>query len=917
MSADAITTPNRLAAELARHAREIRAQAAASLRREQSRPGPLTELSRALATEAPDAFADVYAQSVAYGLLAARWFSRDQALEFRRTNIRARVPSADARLLELLERLVDGPFEPALADRLDALARVLAETPIAELFRAQPDPAIHFYQQFLAAYDPRLRRARGVYYTPTEVAEYVVRSVDSGLRERFGLRLGLADSTTWAELVARRELALPPGARGDRPFVRILDPAAGTGTFLVHVIAVVHETMLAEYARAGLDAAATERAWTDYVRAQLLPRLHGFELMPAPYVVAQLRIGLALEQTGFVFGPNDRLGLTLTDALDRQASLERGFSVVIGNPPYQRGPGRRDEFVEQLVAPFKHPVRDERNLQPLSDDYIAFVGLATHHVEREGAGVLALVVNGTCLAGRLHRGLRGHLRSSYDFVALCDLHGSQKVALREELDDETDENVFDIQQGVAIVHAERHLLLAARGAIRHAASLGLFAKGGVAETCSTSSTAAFRLLALDENSGARRRVGLHHGLLERADATLVHVDLVGSRASKLAWLRTRARDQPLARHSTIAPTPPLHLFSSASPAPAEYAEFVPLTRLFEFFSVSGKPGKDELLVCFSPDEVIAKLEARRDELARGCVAQPTEAERKLALRPRARGFDPANIRRYAYRPGDTRWVYYDPEIWTRPVTALADRLDGAPVLLTTKIVKDSSFAHVWITRELADVIGLSATSSVNCYSFPLTGNFDASALGLDVDPARGLDYVYAILHSPSYRRRYAPALRHEFARIPIPCSRDGFEALARLGAELRELHLFDRVIELDPEIASFVDGGDRVVTRVGEVRRGLAEPVAGFGRLRINERSWFERVPESAWALRVGGYQLLHKWLVDRKKARRTLSDADLLHYRRLVGLCARTLELMATIDERIITLGGWPGFCRRPRQSR
>src|SRR5690606_33657847 len=140
-------------------------------------------------------------------------------------------------------------------------------------------------------------------------------------------------------------------------------------------------------------------------------------------------------------------------------------------------------------------------------------------------------------------------------------------------------------------------------------------------------------------------------------------------------------------------------------------------------------------------------------------------------------------------------------------------------------------------------------SSVNCYSF------------VGPHSEESFDYVYAILHSPEYRRRYAEALRHDFPRVPIPADRSTVAALARLGSSLRELHLFERSCELAADVACFVDGGDRAVTRVGEPRRAL---IPG-GVLRINERSWFERIPHAAWTLRIGGYQLLHKWLFDRK----------------------------------------------------
>ncbi len=826
-----LTSSERLAGELAELAQALRDRLATALERGEA-PARLAEFA---GIDDPNALADGYAQALAYGLFAARWSTRRREPEFCRPRLRALLPTTGGAALERFEALLAAKLGPESDALIDAIVELLAATELEQLFAESSDPAIHFYQDFLARYDPRLRRAWGVWSTPTPLARYVVAGVDAGLRAGLGLRLGLADAS-----------------------VEIIDPAVGTGEFLVRVIERVHATMSAEYAAAGYAPEAAAEAWRSYVRERLLPRLRGVELGLAPLLVCELRLALALHETGFVFEPGDALRLTLADALASplRSAGTANYAVVLGNPPYGRAPAGHGEFVEQLVAPYKQAVRGERNIQPLSDDYIAFCALAEDCVAGAEAGIFALVVNGTCLAGLLHRGLRTRLRERFDRLALTDLHGSQKVALREGLGaTAVDENLFDIQQGVAVIHAERHPSRAAA-------------------------------------------------------ATIVHRELIGARANKLAWLRERARSSdPFAEHRPIPASAPLCLFTSAGPIPAEYAEFVALPELFEFHSVAGKPGKDALLVDFDAAALIPKLEARRAELAAGAVARPTEAERKLAQRPLARPFEPARIRPYAYRPGDTRWTYYEAEIWTRAVTALAARLDGAPVLLTSRIVKDPSFAHVWVTRELPDVICLSATSSVNCHAFISTKHF----MNFELSGQARFDYIYAVLHSPEYRRRYADALRHDFARIPMPGSSALVFALVELGARLRAAHLLEQRVALAPEIARFVDGGDRRVLRAGEPRRRLAPSGApGFGTLWINDRSRFERIPESAYSLRIGGYLLLHKWQSDRKKAGRSLSDADLDHYRALVGLCLRTRECMVEIDAAISRCGGWPGAFRR-----
>ncbi len=874
-----VTTTGQFATKLAGFAQQLKQHARDQMRDECSMPElrrPLhalaAELRRGEGPSDPEHFFDAYAQTVTYGLLAARWLSSCRSTPFAREHLNTLLPSTSRFVRELFGRMVHAQLGPKLSAQVDGITEHLARTDVEALFRDQQDPVIHLYQHFLDAYDPQQRRQRGVYYTPDEVVSFVVRTVHRALQQRFGLPLGLADTACWTEFAATAGVSVPDGIDGDTSFIHILDPAAGTGTFLLHIIKVVHETMMATYADRGLDALSSQRAWVQYVRSQLLPRVRGVELMMAPYIVSHLRLGFALQQTGFLFGQHDRLRLVLGDALgDRaRASYETSppASIVLGNPPYRRGTRSRSDFAEQLVKPFKDAVRSERNIQPLSDDYITFLSLGDRLVQQARFGILALVTNSTYLSGRLHRGIREHLVREYDLVGVTDLHGSLKVPLADRLGHEKklsalDENVFEIQQGVAVLHAER--------------------RGGAA---------------------ARRR----------GELVAVH-DLIGTRTDKLNWMSERSFSQKCGRfegYTKIEPTAPMYVLTTAEAVPHEYASFLPLPKLFAFYSVSGKPGKDELLVSFCRDDVIAKLARRREQLARGRVKHPTETERKLGKRPEKLAFDPQRVCRYAYRPGDSRWTYYDPEIWTRGVSQLTSRLDGTPVLLTTKIVKDSSFSHVWVTRGLADVIFLSSTSSVNCYSFPggVEPSVFAEALGREVAAEAAFEYIYAVLHSPSYRRRYAEGLRYDFPAIPVLPSGQGqlFDELTIIGRALRDLHLFEETYIPRDDGVRFVDGGDRVIRRVGQQGRKLSPgAVAGRGAVWVNGVSRFEELPVDAWSFQVGGYQLLYKWLANRRKVHYELNDADIQHFCRLVHVCTQTMVLMHAVDKLIDAHGGWP----------
>src|SRR5690606_34272281 len=326
--------------------------------------GPLKKLfdtfNAALATLPVDKFADAYAQTITYGMLAARWISSGESQLFTRRNLKDLLPETSAFLKDLFDKLVNSNFDKNLTWLLDDITSLLARTSVAQVFQDEKrDPSIHFYEDFLDAYDPQVRKDQGVYYTPDEVVSYIVRTAHASLQNDFGLPLGLADTTTWAAFAKAKKLAMPEGVDAKAPFVQVLDPALGTGTFLLRVIEVIHETMQAEFKKQGLDDEAARKAWVSYVRKDLLPRINGFELMMAPYIVSHLRLGLALQETGFTFTKNDRLRVFLTNTLEMHTPSQLSFigehvaeeakeadrvkkeaaiSVIVGNPPYEREP---------------------------------------------------------------------------------------------------------------------------------------------------------------------------------------------------------------------------------------------------------------------------------------------------------------------------------------------------------------------------------------------------------------------------------------------------------------------------------------------------------------------------------------------------------------------------------------------------
>ena len=418
-------------------------------------------------------FADMYAQTVAYGLFAARHQSvqpgRLDTLTngFSLSSAARLVPRANPLLRSLFKQLADEDMlDPGwmwhasdIADLLGASdMRRIAENMATKLGRE--DPIIHFYETFLKEYDPKIREMRGVYYTPEPIVSYMVRSVDHLIEEKFGRPDGLADKS-----------------------VMILDPAVGTGTFLTGVIKHLHN-IIVERGQKG--------TWPDFVRNNLLPRLFGFEILMAPYAVAHLKVDMLLEELGYCFQEHERVHIYLTNTLEQVAKVSNllavGFAktlveegrtageikdnkpimVIIGNPPYSghsMNPSRvkvngkwKKTWIGELIEDYRKvdgkPL-GERNPKWLQDDYVKFLRFAQWRIAQTGHGIVSMITNHGYLDNPTFRGLRQSLMQAFDEIYVLDLHGNAKK--REVAPDGSkDENVFDIQQGVAISIMVKH-----------------------------------------------------------------------------------------------------------------------------------------------------------------------------------------------------------------------------------------------------------------------------------------------------------------------------------------------------------------------------------------------------------------------------------------------------------------------------
>ena len=890
-----------------------------------------------------EAFADMFAQTLAYGLFAAR--VNHSAGPFRRQDAAHKIPPTNPFLQQLFSvvtgpTLDDEPFVSFVDDLTQLLGSADIEAILTDFGKraARQDPIMHFYETFLAAYDPSIREQRGVYYTPEPVVSYIVGSVDWLLRERFNCSAGLADhAMTSYDYVNNKGNA----AHKSSHRVLVLDPACGTGTFLYAVIDHIRD-----YYR---DSGNTGM-WKGYVKDHLLKRLFGFELLMAPYAMSHLKLGMQLaaqdmpaesrQGWSYDFDSSERLGVYLTNSLEKAESQEETLygplraiaeeanaaaeikrdlpiMVVLGNPPYSGHSAnasrkeRKLTWIGKLIEDYKKvdgkPL-GERNPKWLQDDYVKFIRFGQWRIGQSGAGILAFITNNAYLDNPTFRGMRQQLMDTFTDIYLLDLHGNAKKKERAP-DGSPDQNIFDIQQGVAIA---------------------LFVK----------------------EAG------------KSGPAVVHHADLWGLRASKYKALA--ASDVSNTEWKTIEPTSPYYMFKLWNrELELEYQRWPKITEIMPVNSVGVVTARDKLTIHWSRTEVM--------EVVRDFAHLPTETARdKYNLGKDVRdwkvdlaqddligsGLKSELVAPILYRPFDTRHTYYTGK--TRgficmPRSGVMRHMlagDNLGISTTRSIEIQTGFEHVFVSKHIAQHHTVSL-KEVN-YLFPLyiypseqevsSGLYQADErqpnlaskfiqelkhnLGLHfIEDSRGdlsetfgpedvFHYIYAVFHAPTYRQRYDQFLRADFPRVPCVDDVELFRALVGLGRQLTQFHLMESPTVSRTGIG-FPISGDYVVESgypkyvpPGHSAPGQVAPVAE-GRVYIskdNSRSgkrgqYFEGISPDIWEFRIGGYQPMEKWLKDRKG--RALSFDDLNHYQRMGFALAETGRLMQEIDSAIEDVGG------------
>lgn len=840
----------------------------------------------------PQGFADVYAQTIAYGMFAARLhdptlgtFSRQEAAEL--------IPKSNPFLRKLFGYIAGPDIDDRIKWIVDSLTDIFLACNVEEILKnygkstKMEDPIIHFYETFLSEYDPKLRKARGVWYTPQPVVNFIVRAVDDILKTEFDLPQGLADTSKTKIKVDVQGKKVEQEVHK----VQILDPATGTGTFLAEVVKHIHKKFQGQ-----------QGIWSNYVETHLLPRLNGFELLMASYAMAHLKLDLLLTETGYKPTTNQRFRVYLTNSLEEHHQdtgtlfanwlsteaneanhIKRDTPVmcVIGNPPYSGESANKGEWIMKLMEDYKKEPGGkeklkEQNSKFINDDYVKFLRYGQHFIEKNGSGVLAFINPHGFLDNPTFRGMRWHLLKTYDKIYTIDLHGNAKKK-ETAPDGSADVNVFDIEQGV---------------------SINFFIKTGKKKT---------------------NELG-----------KVYHFDLYGKRDLKYDFLiENSLKSTP---YNELKLSEPNFFFKMKDYEEENiYNKGFSIPELFPLNSLGLLTKRDNLAVDFNSKDLVTKIEYFLDENKTveevckyyGLVVKDKDKWDATQTRANVPNSElKEQVRDFQYRPFDNRKVFYNPYFVARPNTKVLGHFIkenvGLIICRQGQAVGGEEWNVVFTCKYLADqnIYRRGGGTIFPLYLYPDNSgqqiieqtterqpnlnaeivNQLALKIGLTFTnekqntentfaPVDIVDYIYAVLHSPIYREKYKEFLKTDFPKIPYPKNADTFWQLVKLGGEIRQIHLLESSV-VENYITQYPIDGDNVVGKTKYEN----------GKVYINETQYFDNVPQIAWEFYIGGYQPAQKWLKDRKD--RKLEFDDILHYQKIIVALSETDRLMREIDK-------------------
>jgi len=884
-------------------------------------------------------FADMYAQTICYGLFSGRCHIEDAVLygkdthavfhgidnkskEFTRKEAAYLLPKTNPFLRKMFSHIAGPELDDRIAWLVDDLVALLRQADMGVILRdfarrtQRKDPVVHFYETFLSEYDPKLKKKRGVYYTPDEVVSYIVRSVDILLKEKFGLKRGLADESKIKSQDLHKLL--------------ILDPAIGTGTFLYEVIEQIRDKFKRQ-----------KGAWSGYVKEHLLPRLFGFELMTAPYAICHMKLGLQLAESGYDFQSDERLGVYLTNTLEEAEETSKTLfaqwisqeaqaankvkkdlpiMVVLGNPPYAGHSANRSEITEfispgqsyeKLNSKGKLVTRKagkkgiklhyktligtllqdyyqvdgqplgEKNPKWLQDDYVKFIRFGQHRIEQTGSGILAFITNHGYLDNPTFRGMRQQLMNTFSDIYILDLHGNQNIG---EVcpDGSKDVNVFDIKQGV---------------------SIAIFVKEAE----------------------------------KQEPAKIYHADLYGLRKNKYEWLSKN--DIKKTGWKEIEPIKPFYLFNPQDNTLLEkYNLYWGINKIFGKNSIGIQTHRDDLVFDFERKKLNKKLQhflrQNWDDNDKNLLALGQERFNKFKVNAKEENID-NSIVPCSSRPFDDKFLFFNKNLVDRPRIDIMQHLEQnnyAMIGMRHYAYNIDIYDYIFISKLMVDsrifISNKGAASVFPLYLYPtekqqelfgekkgqgkggrranlsneFVGQLKAKIklkyipdgkgdLKNTFGPENVLAYIYAVLYSPAYRKRYAEFLKIDFPRVPMPSGKKIFVKLCEVGERLSKLHLMEAdILEDEAKWPAFE------IKSSDEVEKGYPKYIAHAdkpdkGKVYINKDQYFEGIKPEVWEFHIGGYQVCEKWLKDRRT--RKLSYDDIKHYQKITVALAETIRLM------------------------
>ena len=864
----------------------------------------LESFRRALISDlTEEGFADMYAQTIAYGLFVARLNDRSPN-NFSRSEACNLIPQTNPLLRSFFQQ---GAFDPDKRVEwiIDDLASLFLRVDIEKLEmnyhnKKESDPFFHFYEEFLAEYDPELRKAKGVWYTPQPIVSFIVRSVDQLLTSEFGLKRGLADSS---KITVKEKTSLQDGRTKDgRKLsatechrVQILDPAVGSGTFLVEVLRQIY------------DKFKNQRGlWNSYVDEHLIQRINGFELLMAPYVIAHLKFSSFLIETGYTKSKHwQRVNIFLTNSLEphqdeirdlftfglnleaREANAvkeNKPIMVMVGNPPYNGSSQNKNDYIERLMLAYKQepntkPSEEratlkEKNAKWLNDDYVKFIRIAQEYITKgtHNDGLIGFITPHGFIDNPTFRGMRYNLLKTFDKLYILNLHGNAKKK-ETAPDGSKDENVFDIQQGVAIT---------------------------------------FFVKTSQKNSQSLGEV--------------YYADLYGLRTEKYEFLNSHSVGD--IKYQKANPTlENMYRFDIQDESlRSDWEKMLSVEKIFKLNGVGLRTHKDFLI-----------YQKKREDIESVCLdfntldVEQLKAKYQLgddttdwsALKAKecisTYGLSAELYQQCLTAPFDIAWTYYVPYkgFMGRPTYKIMKHLlSHQNVAVISSRHGGEAEKSVWSTAFITDaLVDLNIFRRGGGNVFPMYQiaddgtkfeNITDEFFG-ELEKATGLkhhalddasdvadtefttldiiDYIYAILYAPSYRTKYKALLDSEFPRIPLPKNKTQFKALVDLGRQLRELHLSKQEGSFDSDV-TYPEIGDNVVSQY----KFKDDCVY------INKSQYFGNIPKKAWEFFIGGYQPLEKWLKDRKG--QVLSFDEITHYQYMVYAISKTIDLMSQIDQ-------------------